>query len=488
MVQEAEEVRVDPADGRHRTLAELWRLCAKYYSREDVQAYWQTQCKPVETQITAGSLCVCVDECVVFASATAWERIGLLSVGQLIVAAGPPEMAQAHLMVDLRPTGSTEASKVTVLPQDAKVTMDGQLVGEVRFCGTTKFAPGDWVGVVFEEPVGKNDGSLNGVRYFTCPPNHGIFVRPRRLRRVGGGSVADLQPFPQQADLGNPADDDASEDSRPQGHHGAAHSGRRHQGSAEESNRGRSASRGPPLDREAWATQHHSDEDWSPKVPLIAVTPPAASTLGRSGGAGGLGEITLNLTNVDDLKDVTDLKAALQAAHLALRDANLRAARAEAELSGQKKMLEAMVNKFSEAIQTEAHAVTQHQESVQQEHTLRLASQHEATLMRGELERERAARQELEREVEHLRRAAGLPDAAVDYSSKDYSSSGLGGVGGHGAIGDRPQTQPDESAVAAAAGATQNLGSSEAFAASSPAARSNLVVERNQLLADIFNG
>ncbi|KAI0091545.1 CAP Gly-rich domain-containing protein [Irpex rosettiformis] len=55
--------------------------------------------------------------------------------------------------------------------------------GTVRFVGPTKFGNGEgvWVGIEYDEPIGKNDGSVQGEKYFTCKPNFGVFVRPDRV-------------------------------------------------------------------------------------------------------------------------------------------------------------------------------------------------------------------------------------------------------------------------------------------------------------------
>ena len=51
--------------------------------------------------------------------------------------------------------------------------------GSVQFVGKIPaIAPGWWIGVQYDEPVGKNDGSVKGARFFRCPPNYGGFLRP----------------------------------------------------------------------------------------------------------------------------------------------------------------------------------------------------------------------------------------------------------------------------------------------------------------------
>ncbi|XP_033098864.1 dynactin subunit 1-like isoform X3 [Anneissia japonica] len=55
------------------------------------------------------------------------------------------------------------------------------LVGKIAFIGVTSFASGKWIGVVLSEPKGKNNGVVSGKKYFTCAPNHGLFVRQSQL-------------------------------------------------------------------------------------------------------------------------------------------------------------------------------------------------------------------------------------------------------------------------------------------------------------------
>ncbi|XP_062815232.1 CAP-Gly domain-containing linker protein 2 isoform X3 [Anolis carolinensis] len=107
--------------------------------------------------------------------------------------------------------GSTSSAATTEKPPGSKVAEVGDdflgdfVVGErvwvngvkpgvIQYLGETQFAPGQWAGVVLDDPVGKNDGSVGGVRYFECQPLQGIFTRPSKLTRQptteGSGSDA----------------------------------------------------------------------------------------------------------------------------------------------------------------------------------------------------------------------------------------------------------------------------------------------------------
>jgi tubulin-folding cofactor B len=91
--------------------------------------------------------------------------------------------------------------------------------GWIRFVGETEFAKGVWVGVEYDEPRGKNDGSyvarlayiqslswdcrltavcrvtyrVAGKRYFEAKPNYGGFVKPELVQ--AGEQFVEKDPF-----------------------------------------------------------------------------------------------------------------------------------------------------------------------------------------------------------------------------------------------------------------------------------------------------
>ncbi|KAK9478448.1 CAP Gly-rich domain-containing protein [Lipomyces japonicus] len=80
--------------------------------------------------------------------------------------------------------------------------------GTVRFVGKVVGLPKSngvadednvWIGIEFDEPTGKNNGSINGVKYFEARHNHGSFVRPDKVE-IGN--------FPELDDLFDDDDDE----------------------------------------------------------------------------------------------------------------------------------------------------------------------------------------------------------------------------------------------------------------------------------------
>ncbi|TKW53145.1 putative dynactin [Colletotrichum tanaceti] len=90
---------------------------------------------------------------------------------------------------------------------------DGR-TGIVRFVGNTHFASGDWVGVELEDDSGKNDGSVQGERYFDCSMGHGMFVRPTTLVVTAQAPAAAPKParMPSRPSSFNPGSGRAAND------------------------------------------------------------------------------------------------------------------------------------------------------------------------------------------------------------------------------------------------------------------------------------
>ncbi|XP_017332724.1 CAP-Gly domain-containing linker protein 4 isoform X2 [Ictalurus punctatus] len=98
----------------------------------------------------------------------------------------PPPSLQCGLARSRTPSACSSVTDVPMLRLGERVLVIGQRTGVVRFYGKTSFAPGIWLGIELDKPSGKNDGSVRGVKYFSCPPKHGVFAPPSRVQRIHG--------------------------------------------------------------------------------------------------------------------------------------------------------------------------------------------------------------------------------------------------------------------------------------------------------------
>ncbi|XP_068800058.1 dynactin subunit 1 isoform X7 [Struthio camelus] len=79
--------------------------------------------------------------------------------------------------------------------------------GTVAYVGATLFATGKWVGVILDEAKGKNDGTVQGRKYFTCEENHGIFVRQSQIQVFEDGADTTSPETPESSALKVPKRD-----------------------------------------------------------------------------------------------------------------------------------------------------------------------------------------------------------------------------------------------------------------------------------------
>ncbi|XP_042750338.1 tubulin-folding cofactor B [Lagopus leucura] len=91
--------------------------------------------------------------------------------------------------------------------------------GTVAYVGATLFATGKWVGVILDEAKGKNDGTVQGRKYFTCEENHGIFVRQSQIQVFEDGADTTSPETPESAAMKVPKRDslDAAKGSKLRG-------------------------------------------------------------------------------------------------------------------------------------------------------------------------------------------------------------------------------------------------------------------------------
>ena len=70
----------------------------------------------------------------------------------------------------------------------------GTAPATVRFTGHTEFAIGMWIGLELDGFDGRNDGSVQGIRYFSCEAGKGLFKRPTAVAAMTPEEILSNKP------------------------------------------------------------------------------------------------------------------------------------------------------------------------------------------------------------------------------------------------------------------------------------------------------
>lgn len=92
------------------------------------------------------------------------------------------------------PSPQQPAAKDVELGFGDRVLVGGVKPGTIAFLGPTQFARGIWAGVVLDTRDGKNNGCVNGIQYFECEANRGLFARPEKLALLAKATTAAAKP------------------------------------------------------------------------------------------------------------------------------------------------------------------------------------------------------------------------------------------------------------------------------------------------------
>ncbi|KAI8342434.1 hypothetical protein BC941DRAFT_412761 [Chlamydoabsidia padenii] len=94
----------------------------------------------------------------------------------------PPPIPPQHLAQQQQKSNGPQDDMSNLYIGERVVVDSMNIVGTLRFLGDTRFKPGTWAGIELDIiGTGKNDGSVQGLQYFSCPPETGIFVMASKV-------------------------------------------------------------------------------------------------------------------------------------------------------------------------------------------------------------------------------------------------------------------------------------------------------------------
>ncbi|MED6264940.1 hypothetical protein CHARACLAT_020301, partial [Characodon lateralis] len=90
------------------------------------------------------------------------------------------EVSKKKAELNTREEQQKAAAEAISVGSRCKVEVPGQptKLGTVMYVGTVEFKSGYWVGVNYDEPLGKHNGTVQGKQYFECQDKYGAFVKP----------------------------------------------------------------------------------------------------------------------------------------------------------------------------------------------------------------------------------------------------------------------------------------------------------------------
>lgn len=114
-------------------------------------------------------------------SLSTWRQTGLCSLYSVLLLSRQTQLRLA-MAQEVNADGLVPVTDACV--GESLYVNTYKAIGIVKYVGTTDFSKGIWIGLELDEPIGKNDGSVQGKHYFPCRPHHGVFVRETACFRL----------------------------------------------------------------------------------------------------------------------------------------------------------------------------------------------------------------------------------------------------------------------------------------------------------------